>query len=176
MFYIRSRPYSAAFGNHPGLGQMSPRVIHIPVSGRDRRNYARELRKGEEIHASLVRRVADANKVADEYRRMADRLACEEWTARMFIGGEVGPSPTLQVALDCGCVLLRVECRGCGHARAVDLREVIWPRDKQVHTLERVLRCTTCASQGNRKVRPNLMGFDTIEPDPDDRRSRVARR
>lgn len=152
---------------------MSPRVIQIPLSGRDRRYYARELRKAEPIHASLAKRVDEAYRVADEHRRMADRLTCEEWTARMFIGGDLGPSPTLQAAIDCGCVMLRVECRACSHADKVDLREVVWPREKQVHTLERVLRCRTCKAQGNGKSRPSLMGLDTLEPEPTGGRATV---
>ena len=148
---------------------MSPRVIQIPLSGGDRKHYARQLRQAEQAHASLVKRVVEAYRVADETRQMADRLACEEWTARMFIGGELDPSPTIDAALGCGCVFLRVECRACSHSDRVDLREVIWPRDKPVHTLEKVLRCQTCKANGNPKRRPNLMGLDLAEPDPDPR-------
>jgi len=152
---------------------MSPRIIQIPLSGRDRRHYARELKKAEQIHASLVKRVEDAFRVASQYRRMADKLTCDEWTARMFIGGDIEPSPTLQLAINCGCAFLRVECRACAHSDRVDLREVIWPRQKQVHTLARALTCRNCKAQGNKKSRPNVMGLDTSEPDPPSPREQI---
>ncbi len=42
---------------------MSPRIIQMPMSGRDKRHYLAELRKAESAHAR-VRRDCDAAKVA----------------------------------------------------------------------------------------------------------------
>ena len=42
---------------------MSPRVIQLPLSGRDRRHYVNELRKAELHYASVVKQ-ADAAHVA----------------------------------------------------------------------------------------------------------------
>src|SRR6266576_2331996 len=42
---------------------MSPRIIHLPLSGRDRRHYVRELRAAEQAHRGLPEpspRIADA--------------------------------------------------------------------------------------------------------------------
>lgn len=135
---------------------MSPRIIQIPLSGRDRRHYARELKRGEQEHKRLVGAVKAAYK-------SAHFLACEEWSARQFIGGPAEPSPTIAQALDAGCDLLEVSCRHCAHSRKIDLVEVIWPRDNQIHTLAKALRCTECRT----KSRPNLVRLDPRRP-PDD--------
>jgi len=46
-----------------------------------------------------------------------------------------------------GCELLEVRCRRCSHESLVDLTEVVWPRDKPVHTLAKVLRCQACKDE-----------------------------
>jgi hypothetical protein len=40
-----------------------------------------------------------------------------------------------------------VRCRLCGHESLVDLAEVIWPREKPVHTLAKVLRRRACKDE-----------------------------
>lgn len=144
---------------------MSPRVIHIPLSGRDRRYYARELRKGEAERARLIQRLEEARIVAAEHQRMVHRLACQEWSVRQFIGGDVEPSPSIAAAIDADCIWLLVECSACGHGQRVDLTEVIWPRDKPIHTLGKVLMCARCQRDGRPKRRPNLTGLMAREPD-----------
>src|SRR6266403_2271359 len=55
---------------------MSPRIIHLPLSGRrDRRHYVRESRLAEQAHRDLPAKVEEAY-------RAAHRLACEEWSVR----------------------------------------------------------------------------------------------
>jgi hypothetical protein len=39
---------------------MSPRIIQLPLSGRDRRHYVRELRLAEQAHRELPARVEEA--------------------------------------------------------------------------------------------------------------------
>lgn len=146
---------------------MSPRVIQLPMSGRDRRHYVRELRAAEEAHRTLVGRLGEAY-------RAAHRLACEEWNTRQFIGGEAEPSPTIAQALDAGRELLEVRCKRCGHESLIDLAEVVWPRDSQVHTLGKVLRCQRCTDE-RRKPRPDLVALRPRNPpvtEPPARRAR----
>src|SRR5712671_1657568 len=107
---------------------MSPRIIQLPLSGRDRRHYVRELRAAEQAHRDLPARVEEAY-------RAAHALACHEWSVRQFIGGPAEPSPKIAEAIAAGCELLEVRCRRCGHGSLVDLTEVVWPREKPVHTL-----------------------------------------
>jgi DNA-binding transcriptional regulator YdaS (Cro superfamily) len=138
---------------------MSPRIIQLPMSGRDRRHFVRELRLAEQAHASLPGRVAEAYAAAH-------RLACEEWNVRQFIGGDAAPSPTIAEAIAAGRELLEVRCRRCGHESLVDLTEVIWPRERGVHTLSKALRCQACRDERN-KARPDLVALRPRDvPDP----------
>lgn len=99
---------------------MSPRVIQLPMSGRDRRFYLHELRKGEDAHAAAVRGAAAAHAEADRALANAHRLDCAVWTYRQFIEGDVEPSPTIAQALHGGCDLLDVKCKRCGHESMVE--------------------------------------------------------
>jgi hypothetical protein len=119
------------------------------MSGRDRRHYVAELRKAESAHAVLVTRTQAAFLEAHD-------LACQEWNTRQFIGGDAGPSPVIEAAILCGRELLEVRCKRCGHESMVDLTEVIWPRENQVHTLAPALRCQRCKDD-RRKVQPDLV-------------------
>src|ERR1700759_2737546 len=120
------------------------RILYPPMSGRDRRHYARELRKGEQEHARLSEAAGEAYKAADRALAEAHRLHCLAWSERLFIGGAGGPSPTIADALHGGVPLLEVQCRHCSHGEVVDLAEVIWPRDRQIYTLQRALYCKRC--------------------------------
>ncbi|CAN7371852.1 hypothetical protein LJR220_003313 [Bradyrhizobium sp. LjRoot220] len=137
---------------------MSPRVIQLPLSGRDRRHYVRELRAAEQAHQAIVGQVESA------YRH-AHHLACQEWNTRQFIGGDASPSPSIAEAIACGCELLEVRCKRCGHESMMDLREVVWPRENQVHTLERVLRCQRCKDE-RKKPACNLVALRSREASP----------
>jgi hypothetical protein len=115
------------------------RIIYPPMSGRDRRHFSRELHKGEQEHARLVREAEAAYAAAD--RQLADghRFDCLAWSARLFIGGPDEPSPTIAEALHGGVPLLEAQCRHCSHGEPGDLALVVWPRDRQIHTLQRAL-------------------------------------
>jgi len=52
------------------------RIIYPPMSGRDRRHFSRELRKGEQEHARLVREAEAAYAAADRQLADAHRLDC----------------------------------------------------------------------------------------------------
>ena len=49
-----------------------------------------------------------------------------------------------------------VRCRRCSHERLIDLTEVVWPREKPVHTLAKVLRCQACKDE-RKKPQPDLV-------------------
>jgi phage terminase large subunit GpA-like protein len=136
-----------------------PRIIQLPMSGRDRRHYVTELRRAEQAHAALVERTVAAFREAHD-------LACQEWNTRQFIGGDAAPSPVIEAAILAGRELLEVRCKRCGHESMVDLTETIWPREKQVHTLAEVLRCQCCKDE-RRKVQPDLIALHRRpEPSP----------
>jgi hypothetical protein len=143
------------------------RILHIPLSGRDRRHYANELRKAEREYERLTKEVAAAHAAADCALAEAHRLDCELWSTRLFLGGPDHPSPTIADALHGGYELLEVQCRHCNHTQTVDLSLVIWPRERPIHTLRRVLYCAKCIKRSERKRRPDLIGLRVRkEPDP----------
>jgi hypothetical protein len=74
---------------------LSGQFIQLPLSGRDRRHYVRELRAAEQAHRDLPAKVEEAY-------RAAHRLACEEWSVRQLRAGRA-------VAQDrrCDCWRLR---------------------------------------------------------------------
>lgn len=154
---------------------MSPRVIQMPLSGGDRKHFAREMRRVERLHAALVKKVEAAYGTAEEHLRLAHRLECEEWNARLFLGGEDTPSPTILAAIDAGASPLEVKCAACRTTRRVNLRDVIWPRKYQVHTLRPKLFCEPCRVATGRKVRPLLVGLFDPNPEPETT-AKVARR
>jgi phage terminase large subunit GpA-like protein len=138
---------------------MSPRVIQLPLSGGDRAHYLRELKAAEQAQARLVEQAADAY-------RIAHLLACREWNTRQFIGGDAAPSPRIADAIAAGCIQLQVKCKRCGHESLVDLTQVIWPRENQVHTLAKVLRCRSCRDE---RKRPQTDLVALMLPDEPDR-------
>ena len=135
------------------------RVLYPPLSGRDRRHYAGQIHKAEMVYAAAKRDAEAAHAAADLALQKAHRLDCEAWSALQFIGGSDDPSPTIAAALHAGCPMLEAQCRHCNHTQMVDLAEVVWPREKPVHTLRKVLYCQPCLEQYRKKRRPDLVGL-----------------
>ena len=48
----------------------------------------------------------------------------------------------------------------------VDLTEVVWPREKPVHTLAKVLRCQACKDE-RKKPQPDLVALRPRHPEGD---------
>jgi hypothetical protein len=143
------------------------RVIYPPMSGGDRKHYSRELHKAEVAYEHAARDAAAAHEAADIALARAHALDCVAWSALQFIGGPEDPSPAIAAAIHGGHELLEVKCRHCNHSELVDLTELIWPREKPVHTLKGVLFCQPCRSTYGRKRRPDLLGLRRREkPQP----------
>ena len=156
---------------------MSPRIIQLPLSGRDRRHYMRELRAAEQAHRDLPAKVEEAY-------RAAHAVACHELSVRQFIGGPAEPSPRIVDAIAGGCELLEVRCRRCSHESLIDLTEVVWPREKPIHTLAKVLRCQACkderAGSGSSSARKSVTSCIAIRRtirsnDPGEKPAKKAR-
>lgn len=112
---------------------MSPRIIHLPLSGGDRKAQAKGLRHAHGLHDGLFRksqqRRADAERKLREFDaiiREADRMECEAWSALMWAGGPAMPSvgetqanPTIGMALNGGYDLLEVKCNECRSGRSI---------------------------------------------------------
>jgi hypothetical protein len=94
---------------------MSPRIIHIPLSGGDRKAQAKGVRQAHGLHASYFRESVLIRSAAEAKIREADRLECEAWNAIMWAGGPAMPSPgepqaepTIGKAIDGGFDLLKL--------------------------------------------------------------------
>jgi hypothetical protein len=135
------------------------RVLHIPLSGRDRRHYGNELRKAQREYERLTREAEAAHAAADRALAVAHRLDCELWSARLFLGGPDQPSPRIADAIHGDFPMLEVQCRHCNHVQTVDLAEVIWPRERPVHTIRKALYCAKCEKGHGKKRRPDLIGL-----------------
>jgi hypothetical protein len=90
---------------------MSPRIIQLPLSGRDRRHYVRELRAAEQAHRDPPAKVEEAY-------RAAHALACHEWNVRQFIGGPAEPSPRIADGARHVEMIFRSASRRLSRARA----------------------------------------------------------
>ena len=67
---------------------MSPRIIHIPLSGGDRKAQAKGIRYANGIHESAYRESVLIRSAAEAKIREADRLECEAWKAIMSAGSD----------------------------------------------------------------------------------------
>ena len=70
---------------------MSPRIIHIPLSGGDRKAQAKGIRYAHGIHNSYFKESVLIRSAAEAKIREADRLECEAWNAIMWAGGPAMP-------------------------------------------------------------------------------------
>jgi hypothetical protein len=153
---------------------MSPRVIQLPMSGRDRRHYVQQLRAAEQEHARVCADLTEAITVFQAHRIKAHALACREWNIRQFIGGPAAASPRILDAIDAGFPLLEVHCKRCGRPKIVELADLVWPRESQIHTLARPLRCLPCLKEGARP-QTNLVALHR-RPEPSPEAPAAARR
>jgi hypothetical protein len=94
---------------------MSPRIIHIPLSGGDRKAQAKGIRYTHGIHESAYRESVLIRSAAEAKIRDADRLECEAWNAIMWAGGPAMPSPGRSPsganAINGGYDLLDAKCK-----------------------------------------------------------------
>jgi hypothetical protein len=155
---------------------MSPRIIHIPLSGGDRKAQAKGIRYAHGIHESAYRESVLIRSAAEAKIREADRLECEAWNAIMWAGGPAMPSPgdpqaepTIGKAINGGFDLLEAKCNRCDRVSLVPLRALRQPSETPVWKLEAALYCEPC-SEGrpySRRQRANILGLTYVRPDPE---------
>lgn len=152
------------------------RIIHMPLSGGDRKYKARQIRLAHGAHADLTRRAAIVHAEADAKRREAFRLDCDAWNALMFVGGPSQPSPTIEVAIFAGYDKLEVRCNRCSRVDVVNLKDIRRPRTTQIHTLEDSLSCRPCTiAKTWGRQRAHIVSL-TCEMPPDPEAPRAAKR
>lgn len=139
------------------------RVLHISFPAVTTALWPRAAQGQTSLHLPTAEAATAAHEPADRALANAHRLDCEVWSTRQFIGGPDEPSPAIAAALHGGCELLEVQCRHCKHTQTVDLTEVIWPRERPVHTLRKALYCQRCMKEDGRKRRPDLLALRARE-------------
>lgn len=144
---------------------MSPRIIHIPLSGGDRKAQAKAMRESRGLAREYFRQSEAARAIGEAKIREADKLLCDAWTNITFWGGPTRSSPTIAQAINGGRPMLWAKCKHCGSEPDIDLRTVHRRPDTQVHLLEAVLFCRRCSEGRKFKVRASLLG---LRPDPND--------
>jgi hypothetical protein len=156
------------------MALMSPRIIHIPLSGGDRKAQAKGVRQAHGLHASYYRESVLIRSAAEARIREADRLECEAWNAIMWAGGPAMPSPgdpqaepTIGKAINGGHDLLEAQCNRCGRVSLVALRALMQPPETPVWKIEAALYCEPC-SDGRpytRRQRAHILGLTYARPD-----------
>jgi hypothetical protein len=115
---------------------MSPRIIHIPLSGGDRKAQVKGIRHAHGLHESYFKESGLIRSAAEAKNREADRLECEAWNAIMWAGGPARPSPgdpqaepTIGNAVNGGYDLLEAKCNRCDRVSLVALRALKHPSE-----------------------------------------------
>jgi len=148
-----------------------------PMSGGDRKYYAREIHKAEVTFANLLQQAAIAHAAADDARAKAYAFDCAVWNTALFIGELDYASPTIAAAIKGGFPLLEVRCEHCKHTEMIDLASVVQPRDRQVALMRSYLYCGPCQRTLGKKRRPDLIGLRPIgdrQPAAPSRRTKKA--
>lgn len=160
---------------------MSPRIIHIPPSGGDRKAQAKGIRHAPGLHNSQYRASLLIRSTAEAKIREADRLECEAWNAIMWAGGPAMPSPgdpqaepTIGKALNGGFDLLEAKCNRCDRVSLVLLRALKQPQDTPVWKLEAALYCEPCSENRHysRRQRAHILGLTYARPDTEPNKAR----
>jgi hypothetical protein len=71
---------------------VSPRIIHIPLSGGDRKAQAKGIRHAHGLNASHFQESVLIRGAAEAKIREVGRLECEAWNAITRAGGSAIPS------------------------------------------------------------------------------------
>src|SRR5271170_2692633 len=80
---------------------MAPKDHHLPLSGGDRKAFAKELAKSRAMTTVFAERSAEKRREGEALIREADNLACQSWNEKMWSdGGPVDPSPTIYQAVN----------------------------------------------------------------------------
>lgn len=149
---------------------MSPRPIYTPLSGGDRKFFARQIAQARSSHeswkrqASLLRAEGETMlRAAQEKLKAADQFTCKSWNAIMFCGGPATPSPTIAQAINGGHSRLIAKCNRCACERDVDLRTLNRPADSAIHRIEASLFCESCSTKTN-KQRAHILWLREDDP------------
>lgn len=156
---------------------MSPRIIHLPLSGSLRSAQAKGIRAAHGLADGNRARADRLRTEADGKIREALKLECEAWSALMWAGGPAQPSPTLGEAVSIGFTVLKVQCESCKRQDDLDLRKVKRRPDTELWRLEASLSCRHCRTALHYRPKAHIVGLEPERgPDPEaDRKKSAAR-
>lgn len=130
---------------------MAPKDHDMPLSGGDRKAFAKELSKSRAMTRIFAERSAEKRREGEALIREADNLACQSWNERMWSdGGPIDPSPTVDQAINGGYPWLEIACSRCKAKRDVDLAALPHVSTTCVHDLASRLVCQKCKGTGKR--------------------------
>lgn len=127
------------------------------------------IREAQGLAAHYDREAAALRQEIETKLLKAKSYECESWSARMWSGGPAQPSPTLGDALDCGFVILNVQCGSCHRLDTLDLRQVRRKVSTPLWTIENSLFCNQCKEARGYRPRAHIVGLEpetSPEPQP----------
>lgn len=143
---------------------MAPRQIFTALSGSMRSAQAKAIREAQGLSVEYAKQAASLRQEIGAKLRKARALECESWSARMWSGGPAQPSPTLGDAIDCGFVILNVQCGSCHRLDKLDLRGVRRKMTTPLWTLENSLFCKQCGEVRGYRPRAHIVGLEPEKP------------
>lgn len=81
---------------------------------------------------------------AERASREDQRLAIENFNARLRSGGPVHPSPSIGLLRDNGYRWIQVLCRGCGTSAWIDLNTIRASPWTEIAMLDKKMKCRLC--------------------------------
>lgn len=153
---------------------MSPRSVQTPLSGRDRRHFAKHMDVARKTYAAKIRQSESARRFAVAKELEANWALCEAWNAALFMGGPAQPSPTIAQALSVGCDLLKVECNRCGRSQSVQVAAIRRRPETFLWQLEASFGCEECRKTLKYKPRAIIMELGMSDPKVVDERLKAA--
>jgi hypothetical protein len=154
------------------------RPVHIPLSGRDRRFFVRQLKNAPQFESANLRRAALLRADGEVKLREARRLECEAWNARLFYGGSIQPSPTIADAMDAGFGRVEAGCHRCNRINTVELALLRRRAETEVWKLEASLICEHCRGESGQRAQAYIIGLaetKSDEPIPPSPQARAGR-
>jgi len=130
---------------------MASKDHDMPLSGGDRKAFAKELSKSRAMTHIFAERSAEKRREGEALIREADNLACQGWNERMWSdGGPDMPSPLIDQAINGDYPWLEIACSRCRAKRDVDLAALPHVSTTCVHDLASRLVCQKCKGAGKR--------------------------
>jgi len=153
----RTKPRHCIFAES-GFHRAMARPIHIPLSGRDRRQFVRQLKNAPNFETANLRRAVVLRADGEAKLRKARRLECEAWNARLFYGGSAQPSPTVADALFAAFGRREAGCHQGKQLSMIDLSRLRRRPQAELWKFGASLVCEDCRTETGRRTQAHIVG------------------